>query len=78
MSITVKYFASLREQLDRAGDTVEYEDGMTISQAWKMANGDTPMPETLMVAVNMRYVKSDDTVLVDGDEIAFFPAVTGG
>ena len=77
MSITVKYFAALREQLGRGEDTIEYKDGMRISQAWKAANGNVPMPDTLMVAVNMRYVKSD-VELAEGDEVAFFPAVTGG
>ena len=77
MAITVKYFAGLREQLGRAEDAVEYENGMTVSQAWKKANNDKPMPDSLMVAVNMRYTKSD-AALSDGDEVAFFPVVTGG
>lgn len=77
MAITVKYFAVLREQLGRAEDTVDYEDGITVSQVWNKANSDKPMPESLMVAVNMRYTKSD-AELSDGDEVAFFPVVTGG
>ena len=77
MAITVKYFAVLREQLGRSEDTVDFEPGMTVSRAWKKANKDTPIPGSLMVAVNMRYTKSD-AELADGDEVAFFPAVTGG
>ena len=30
-----------------------------------------------MVAVNMEYTRQD-TALHDGDEVAFFPSVTGG
>ena len=77
MAITVKYFAVLREQLGRAEDSVEFEDGMTVAQAWEKANNGKPVPESLMAAVNMRYSKPDSE-LSDGDEVAFFPAVTGG
>lgn len=77
MAITVRYFASLRENLGRDQDTVEYEDGISVAGAWARANAGRPMPESMMIAVNMSYVK-DDVPLSDGDEVAFFPAVTGG
>jgi len=77
MSITVKYFAVLRERYGRASDTVAWEPGMTVSDAWKRALGTETMPERLMMAVNMEYTRYDAT-LNDGDEVAFFPAVTGG
>ncbi|MEJ2760545.1 MAG: MoaD/ThiS family protein [Gammaproteobacteria bacterium] len=77
MSITVKYFASLRERLGREQDIVGYEDGLTVSGAWSRANAGEPIPDSLMIAVNMKYVKGD-VELADGDEVAFFPAVTGG
>jgi molybdopterin synthase sulfur carrier subunit len=35
------------------------------------------MPENTLAAVNMEYVGLDHQVL-DGDEVAFFPPVTGG
>ena len=77
MAITVRYFASLREKLGRDQDTVEYEDGISAAGAWARANAGEPMPESMMIAVNMNYVKGD-IALADGDEVAFFPAVTGG
>ncbi|MEX2524094.1 MAG: MoaD/ThiS family protein [Gammaproteobacteria bacterium] len=77
MAVTVKYFASLRETLGRNEETIEFEDGMRLSRLWKKANDGEPMPESLMTAVNMEYVKGD-VELADGDEVAFFPAVTGG
>jgi len=77
MTVKVKYFASLREKLGRDEDTVEYEDGLRLSRLWEKLNNGEPMPESLMTAVNMEYVKGD-VVLADGDEVAFFPAVTGG
>ena len=77
MTITVKYFASLREKMGRGEDTVEYEQGMSLSRLWAKVNDGESMPDTLMTAVNMEYVK-DDVELSDGDEVAFFPTVTGG
>lgn len=77
MTITVKYFASLREKLGRDRDSVAWEDGLSVSGVWSRANDGEHLPESVMVAVNMQYVKSD-VVLSDGDEVAFFPAVTGG
>jgi molybdopterin synthase sulfur carrier subunit len=77
MAITVRYFASLREKLGRDQDTVEYEDGISVTGAWARANAGLPMPESMMIAVNMHYVK-EDIALSDGDEVAFFPPVTGG
>ena len=77
MAITVKYFASLREKLGRGEDKVDFEDGMSLSRVWEKANDGEAMPDSLMTAVNMEYVKGD-VELADGDEVAFFPAVTGG
>ena len=77
MSITVKFFASLREQLGRGNDHVDSQAGLTAAQIWtRVANG-LPIPPNTLIAVNMEYVKSDHLVQ-DGDEIAFFPPVTGG
>jgi len=38
---------------------------------------DQPLPDNVLAARNMEYVKVDCT-LADGDEVAFFPPVTGG
>ena len=77
MSITIKYFAVLRERFCRAGDSVPFEPGMTVLDVWKRALPDQGLPENLMMAVNMEYTRKDAKVQ-DGDEVAFFPAVTGG
>lgn len=77
MSITVKYFAVLRERYGRASDTVEFVAGMTAAEAWQKALPDQPLPDNIKVAVNMEYSRRD-TRLNDGDEVAFFPSVTGG
>ena len=79
MSITVKYFASLRESLGRREDRLETEGApLTVAEVWKKVSGTAgTLPPDVLTAVNMEYVKPD-AVVKDGDEIAFFPPVTGG
>lgn len=77
MTITVKYFAVLRERFGKSEDHIEFENGMTVSELWKKTMAGDAMPDDLMVAVNMEYCKHD-AALHDGDEVAFFPVVTGG
>jgi sulfur-carrier protein len=77
MPIQVKYFASLRERMGRSGDSVILSGKLTVADIWnRVANGATLPPNTL-VAVNMEYRRLDDAVH-EGDEVAFFPPVTGG
>jgi sulfur-carrier protein len=79
MSITVKYFASLRVSLGRQEDRLEAGDtALTVAEVWKRVAGNAgSLPPDVLTAVNMEYVKPD-AVVKDGDEIAFFPPVTGG
>lgn len=58
-------------------DTVEYSPGMTPADAWQLALHTEPLPDNIKVAVNMEYSRRD-AKLNDGDEVAFFPSVTGG
>ena len=77
MSIKVKFFASLAESLERREATLEYADGMTVGSVWTTLSAGVAIPPGVLFAVNMVY--SDvDTVLRDGDEVAYFPPVTGG
>ena len=77
MTIKVKFFARMRDEVGRSDGEVEYTDGITIAKIWSQLADGREMPESLMVAVNMEYVKGEPD-LSDGDEIAFFPPVTGG
>jgi molybdopterin synthase sulfur carrier subunit len=77
MSITVKYFAVLREQVGKSEESIDFQKGMTVSDLWKKTMSDDKLPAGIMVAVNMEYTRQD-TALHDGDEVAFFPSVTGG
>ena len=77
MSIKVKFFARLRDEIGRNEGEVEFKEGLSVSEIWSQLTDDAEMPESLMVAVNMEYV-SGIPDLKDDDEIAFFPPVTGG
>ena len=79
------YFAGLREKLGTAGEQIELPAGvasvaglrahlMAREGAWREAlSGRT----ALRIAVNQDMAR-DDTPLGPGDEVAFFPPVTGG
>ena len=77
MSVTVKYFASLAEQLGRREDTLTVAPQMTATSVWCQATGAEALPANVLVAVNQEYVDPSERVS-DGDEVAFFPPVTGG
>ncbi|MEE9326646.1 MAG: MoaD/ThiS family protein [Cocleimonas sp.] len=77
MSIKVLYFASLREEIGRGFDVVEAQEPITINRLWEKATGQSVMPDKLLAAINQEYSDSGG-VVNDGDEVAFFPPVTGG
>ena len=77
MTVTIKYFASLAEQLGRREDQVSATQVATVADAWRAANGAQALPANVLSAVNHTYVGRSHAV-VDGDEVAFFPPVTGG
>ncbi len=76
MAITVKFFASLREQLDDPINEIDSAGVNTVADVWAAA-ADTPMPDHVLCSVNLDHRAATDTVS-DGDEVAFFPPVTGG
>jgi sulfur-carrier protein len=77
MTITVKFFSSLREKLDISSQTVNPQEINNVKDAWNKATNGAEMPENILVAINMDYVERTHQVK-DGDEVAFFPPVTGG
>ncbi len=76
MQINIKFFASLREELGSEGQTLESGDPLTIAKVWEMVT-DCPPPDNLLCSRNLEYADWDELVQ-DGDEVAFFPPVTGG
>lgn len=77
MSVKVKLFASMREYLEQDELEIAAEDINNVSDVWRRVAGDKPMPENTLCAVNLQHV-NHETAVVDGDEVAFFPPVTGG
>ncbi|MGV6817515.1 MAG: molybdopterin converting factor subunit 1 [Thiotrichales bacterium] len=75
--INVKYFASLREQLGKEKDELSAVNVDTVADVWNLANPGECAQDNLLVAINQEYAQLDSEVN-DGDEVAFFPPVTGG
>ncbi|MBB5212383.1 molybdopterin synthase sulfur carrier subunit [Microbulbifer hydrolyticus] len=81
--IKVLFFASLREQLGCDGLEVPADQFASVSELRSQLEGKGDSWRTalshaqLQVAVNQE-LASMDAAVHDGDEIAFFPPVTGG
>ena len=76
MKIAVKYFANMRETMGKADESVDISDNASVAELWKQVSNEA-MPNNTLIAVNMEYT-NDQHQLKDGDEVAFFPPVTGG
>lgn len=85
MKIHLKFFASVREQLGISSETLQFDEaGMSafgvrqylISRDAKWAAA-LSHDKVLRMAINQEMMHQD-CVLNDGDELAFFPPVTGG
>lgn len=77
MTIHVLYFASLREAMGRQRDELAPGGIASVADVWAAVAPGEPMPANLLMAVNQEYVNTEAHVH-DGDEVAFFPPVTGG
>ena len=77
MSINIQFFASLREQIGKSQITLPYNAPQDVLAVWVQATDSMDMPVNTLCAINMEYVKTD-AMVNDGDEVAFFPPVTGG
>lgn len=82
MSIQVLYFASLRETFGTAGESVQPPAGIDTVGAlrdWLVGQGRAALAtvKNLRCAVNQDMADAA-TAVRDGDEVAFFPPVTGG
>ncbi len=77
MRVKVRLFASLRETLGFAERDMEFRDGLTLDDIWKLVSADTESSAEVLMAINMDYAQPD-ALVKEGDEVAFFPPVTGG
>jgi molybdopterin synthase sulfur carrier subunit len=80
MSITVLFFARYREAVDL--DSLEVEGDFATVEALRLALVEDPgfevLNETGLMCARNEELCSLDEPLADGDEVAFFPPVTGG
>ena len=78
MNVTVRYFAGMRDRMGKAEESLQLNsDAVTVADVWAKATDGQSIPESTLIAINMEYTDADASV-ADGDEVAFFPPVTGG
>lgn len=78
MQVNVRYFASVRDRMGKAEEAVNIDQAnITVNDLWHHISGGEQLPSTTLIAVNMEYTDSAQ-LLKNGDEVAFFPPVTGG
>jgi molybdopterin converting factor subunit 1 len=81
MQVKVLYFASFREKAGRDEEARQLPEGSRLSELWRSLSREVPhfsaFPTMPPAAINREYA-ADDTVLRDGDEVAFLPPVAGG
>ena len=77
MTIEIRFFASLRERLGMHDTQLAAQGQLTVADVWRQATGTDAPPPNVLAAVNQEYAALDAPVR-DGDEVAFFPPVTGG
>lgn len=82
--IQLRYFSSLREQLGLDAEVLEPTAGATVAEirAFLHARGEpwarALAPEQRILAAVNQEMARPETPVADGDEVAFFPPVTGG
>ena len=81
MRIELLHFASFREAVGRDREIREVADGTRVRELWSSLSGEVALFRRFAApppaAVNREYVPPE-TVLHDGDEVAFLPPVAGG
>ena len=78
MHINVLLFASLRERFGQGALELDLIAATTVGGVWQQLSGDHErLPHRVLCAVNQQYA-DHEVMLRDGDEVAFFPPVTGG
>ncbi len=83
MKVDVRYFASLREALG-AQEWIELDDGASVATLRDLLialggeHAAALSRDRLVRAARNRTLVAESVALEDGDEVGFFPPVTGG
>ncbi len=81
--ITLKYFASLKSIAEKEEDRLDIENPITLDQLSDIISKTTPKmgkmirEKKVLVSINQE-MASIDTIIHDGDEVAFLPPFSGG
>ena len=81
--ITIKYFASLKSIAEKEEDSLDIENPISIDQLSDIISKTSPKmgavirEKKVMISVNQE-MASADTIIRDGDEVAFLPPFSGG
>lgn len=77
MSVKVLFFASLRERLGVGQVVLDATEPLSVAEVWQRSSGGAALPTNVLVSINHEYADVGKQVQ-PGDEVAFFPPVTGG
>ena len=77
MGIRVRFFASLADRTGQREVLISADGVTTAKEVWTASVSGVEMPGNTRVAINQQYADFEAPVR-EGDEIAFFPPVTGG
>ena len=81
--ITVKYFASLKAIAEKEEEQIEFQSSISMDQLSDIISKTSPKmadiirDNKIMISVNQEMVDAN-TVIHDGDEVAFLPPFSGG
>ena len=81
--ISIKYFASLKSIAEKEEDSLEIENPISIDQLSDIISKTMPKmgaiirEKKVMISVNQEMATAD-TIIRDGDEVAFLPPFSGG
>ena len=81
--ITLKYLASLKSIAEKEEDQLDIENPITLDQLSDIISKTTPKmgemirEKKVLISVNQE-MASVDTIIHDGDEVAFLPPFSGG
>ena len=81
MTVNVIFFARLREKMGIPEVDIELKNSISIVQFQELLTIQYPqfadLPQPIVVAINHEFAQPEQ-MISDGDEVAFFPPVTGG
>jgi len=81
ITIHIRYFAMLREQLGKSEESLEVPAGTPARAVYALVTAGQPrlgaLQRSMMLMVNEEYVRGEH-ILAEGDELAFIPPVSGG